>query len=172
MTSVMTQTGEFGGRLDNSASMRRPAARRSLTWGHFALLESLKRLLAKRAPDRYSRRWPRIAVEEHAHLKLSNGTQSSVVVNQLSVGGARVQSSMPLRAGDNIELEFGNGGANRQNITARIVYSLKENSGCFFACGLCFLGLQPRETQWIASFIAAEQARRRTTQPASDKSSS
>jgi hypothetical protein len=148
MTPVMTQRRLGGG---------------PLPWGHFALLESLKRFLTKRAPERYSRRWPRIAVEQPAQLKLPNGTQREVTVKQLSVGGARIQSAVPLRAGDDIELEMGPDAGGRQSIAARIVYTLRENSGYFFACGLCFLGLRPEETQWIASFIAAEQARRRAT---------
>lgn len=71
---------------------------------------------------------------------------------------------MPLRAGENVELQFDHGAAGRQSIVGRIVYSLKENSGYYFACGLCFLGLRAHETQWIAAYIAAEQARRRTPQ--------
>ena len=126
------------------------------------MFESLKRLLIKRAPERYSRRWPRIVVEEPAELRLPDGTQSSVIVSQLSVGGARVQSIVPLKAGDDIELQLDGGAEGRQSLGAHIVYSLKENSGFYFACGLCFFGLRPHETQWIATFIAAEQARRRT----------
>ena len=127
------------------------------------MLDSLKRLLLKRAPDRYSRRWPRVVIEEPAQVKLADGSDRPVIVNQLSIGGARVQTTVQLRAGDNIELQLDHGPEGRQSILARIVYSLKENSGYYFACGLCFLGLRPHETQWIAAFIAAEQARRRTT---------
>jgi PilZ domain len=168
MTSIMTQRGDLCGRLYNEAySSRRRAA--SISLGARALLESLKRLLVKRAPARYSRRWPRIAVEQPAHMRLSDGSDRPVIVNQLSVGGARVQSTVPLRAGDSIELQLDQGSDGRQNIVARIVYSLKENSGYYFACGLCFLGLRPHETQWIAAFIAAEQARRRATQSVADQ---
>jgi len=85
-----------------------------------------------------------------------------VIVNQLSVGGARIQTTAPLKAGENIELRFDHIDGQRQSVAARIVYSLKENPGYYFACGLCFLGLKPPETQWLAAFIAAEQARRRT----------
>lgn len=129
--------------------------------GIAALLDSLKRLLQRRAPDRYSRRWPRIEIEEPAQVKLSDGSDKPVIVNQLSVGGARVQTTVQLRPGDNIELQLDHGVEGRQSILARIVYTLRENSGYYFACGLCFLGLRPHETQWIATFIAAEQARRR-----------
>jgi len=134
------------------------------------LLDTLKRLLLKRPPDRYSRRWPRIAIAEPAQVRLPDGSDQPVIVNQLSVGGARVQTTMPLRAGDNIELEFDHGAGGRQSIIARIVYSLKENSGYYFACGLCFLGLRAHETQWIATYIAAEQSRRRATQTADQAS--
>lgn len=129
------------------------------------LLDSVKRLLQRRAPDRYSRRWPRIAVAEPAQVKLPNGDDKPVIVNQLSVGGARIQTSQPLKAGDDVELEFDYIDGRRQSIAARIVYSLRENPGYYFACGLCFLGLKPHETQWLAAFIAAEQARRRTAAP-------
>jgi hypothetical protein len=121
----------------------------------------LRRLFAKRAPERFSRRWPRIEVTEPASLKLPDGRDQMVIVNQLSVGGARVQTTVPLQAGDNIELKL-QGDIGGQSLMARIVYSLKEHSGYYFACGLCFLGLRPHETQWIVNFIAAEQARRRT----------
>src|SRR5579872_347972 len=133
--------------------------------GASRLLDSLKRLLLKRAPDRYSRRWPRLAIEEPAHVKLADGTDRPVIVNQLSVGGARLQTTVQLRAGDSVELQLDRGPDGRQSILARIVYSLRENSSYYFACGLCFLGLRPHETQWIAAFIASEQARRRTLQP-------
>ncbi len=128
------------------------------------MLDTLKRLLLKRAPDRYSRRWPRIAIAEPAQVKLPNGSDQPVIVNQLSVGGARVQTTVPLRAGDNVELQFDHGAGGSQSILARIVYSLRENSGYYFACGLCFLGLRAHETQWIATYIAAEQSRRRASQ--------
>lgn len=130
-------------------------------WSSCALLNSLKRLLLNRVPDRYSRRWPRLAVTEPAHLRLAGGTGQPVIVNQLSVGGARIQTSRPLRAGDNVELAFEHRASGNQNLIARIVYSCKENSGHYFACGLCFMGLAPHQAQWIASYIAAEQARRR-----------
>jgi len=126
------------------------------------LFDSVKRFLLRRAPDRYSRRWPRIAVAEPAQVKLQNGDDKPVIINQLSVGGARIQTTAPLKAGDSIELQFDHIEGQRQSVAARIVYSLKENPGYYFACGLCFLGLKPHETQWLASFIAAEQARRRT----------
>ncbi len=127
-----------------------------------ALFDSVKRLLVRRAPDRYSRRWPRVAMAEPAQVRLPNGDDKPVIVNQLSVGGARIQTTQPLKAGDNIELHFEQSPGQRQSVAARIVYSLKENPGYYFACGLCFLGLKPHETQWLAAFIAAEQARRRT----------
>ncbi|MBV8163918.1 MAG: PilZ domain-containing protein [Candidatus Eremiobacteraeota bacterium] len=95
-------------------------------------------------------------------MKLQTGDDKPVIVNQLSVGGARIQTTAPLRAGDNVELRFDHIGGKPQSVAARIVYSLRENPGYYFACGLCFLGLKPHETQWLASFIAAEQARRRT----------
>jgi hypothetical protein len=99
---------------------------------------------------------------EPAQVTLPNGDDKPVIVNQLSVGGARIQTTSPLKAGDNIELRFDQGAGGRQSVAARIVYSLKENPGYYFACGLCFLGLRPHETQWLAAFIAAEQGRRRT----------
>jgi hypothetical protein len=132
------------------------------------LLDSLKRLLLRRAPDRYSRRWPRVAVEEHAQVRLSDGSDKPVIVNQISVGGARVQTTVQLRPGDNIELQLDNGVDGSKSILARIVYTLRENSGYYFACGLCFLGLRPHETQWIAAFIASEQARRRASASGQD----
>lgn len=138
------------------------------------MFDSVKRLLLRRAPDRYSRRWPRIALAEPAQVKLSNGDGKPVIVNQLSVGGARIQTTQPLRAGDNVELQFDHAAGQLQSMAARIVYSLKENPGYYFACGLCFLGLKPHETQWLAAFIAAEQVRRRgdaaqsALQPGSD----
>jgi len=125
------------------------------------VFDSVKRLFARRAPDRYSRRWPRIAVAEPAEVKLPTGDGKPVIVNQLSVGGARIQTTAPLKAGENIELRFEHIDGQRQSVAARIVYSLKESPGYYFACGLCFLGLKPHETQWLAAFIAAEQARRR-----------
>ena len=123
----------------------------------------MKRLFARRAPDRYSRRWPRIAIAEPAEVKLPNGDGKPVIVNQLSVGGARIQTTAPLKAGENIELRFDHIDGQRQSVAARIVYSLKENPGYYFACGLCFLGLKAPETQWLAAFIAAEQGKRRTS---------
>ncbi len=125
------------------------------------MFDSVKRLFLRRAPDRYSRRWPRIAVAEPAQVKVSGGDGKPVIVNQLSVGGARIQTTAPLKAGDNVELEFDHLEGKRQSLAARIVYSLRENPGYYFACGLCFLGLKPHETQWLAAFIAAEQGRRR-----------
>jgi hypothetical protein len=130
--------------------------------GALHVFDSVKRLWQRRAPDRYSRRWPRVAIAEPAQVKLPNGDDKPVLVNQLSVGGARIQTTQPLKAGDSIELQFDHIAGKRQSIAARIVYSLKENPGYYFACGLCFLGLKPHETQWLAAFIAAEQARRRT----------
>jgi hypothetical protein len=130
--------------------------------GALAVFDSVKRLLQRRAPDRYSRRWPRVAIAEPAQVKLPNGDDKPVLVNQLSVGGARIQTTQPLKPGESIELQFDHIEGKRQSIAARIVYSLKENPGYYFACGLCFLGLKPHETQWLAAFIAAEQARRRT----------
>jgi PilZ domain len=132
------------------------------------LLDGLKRLLQRRAPDRYSRRWPRIVIEEPAQVRLPDGSDKPVIVNQLSVGGARVQTTVQLRPGDNIELQLDHGDEGRRSILARIVYTLRENSGYYFACGLCFLGLRPHETQWIAAFIAAEQARRRAAGTGTD----
>jgi hypothetical protein len=126
------------------------------------VFDSVKRLFARRAPDRYSRRWPRIAVAEPAEVKLPSGDGRPVIVNQLSVGGARIQTTAPLKPGENIELRFDHIDGQRQSVAARIVYSLKENPGYYFACGLSFLGIKPHETQWLAAFIAAEQARRRT----------
>ncbi len=99
---------------------------------------------------------------EPAQVKLPNGDDKPVIVNQLSVGGARIQTTAPLKAGDSVELHFDQIAGERQSVAARIVYSLKENPGYYFACGLAFLGLKPHETQWLASFIAAEQARRRS----------
>ncbi len=131
----------------------------------------MKRLLLRRAPDRYSRRWPRIAIAEPAQVKLPNGDDKPVIVNQLSVGGARIQTTQPLKAGDNVELRFDHVTGQRQSVAARIVYSLKENPGYYFACGLCFLGLKPHETQWLAAFIAAEQARRRAAVDESSEAS-
>jgi hypothetical protein len=125
------------------------------------LFDSVKRFLLRRAPERYSRRWPRIAVAEPAQVKLQSGDDKPVIVNQLSVGGARIQTTAPLRAGDNVELRFDHIDGRPQSVAARIVYSLRENPGYYFACGLCFLGLRPHETQWLAAFIAAEQGRRR-----------
>jgi hypothetical protein len=127
------------------------------------LFDSVKRLFARRAPDRYSRRWPRVAVAEPAEVKLPNGDGKPVIVNQLSVGGARIQATAPLKAGESIELHFDHIDGQRQSVAARIVYSLKENPGYYFACGLSFLGLRPHETQWLAAFIAAEQSKRRTS---------
>jgi PilZ domain len=124
------------------------------------MFDSVKRLFARRASERYSRRWPRIAVAEPAEVTLPNGDGKPVIVNQLSIGGARIQTTTPLKPGENIELRLDQGGK-RQSVAARIVYSLKENPGYYFACGLCFLGLKPHETQWLAAFIASEQARRR-----------
>ena len=129
------------------------------------MLESLKRLLSKRAPDRYSRRWPRLSLEESAKMMLWDGRQQSVILNQLSVGGARVQSSVPLRPGENIELQFGEAQSGHHNVPARIVYSLKEPAGFHFACGLCFMGVDARQAQQIAAYIAAHQAQRRNIQP-------
>ncbi|MDQ6767596.1 MAG: PilZ domain-containing protein [Candidatus Eremiobacteraeota bacterium] len=129
--------------------------------GVIALFDSVKRFLARRPPDRYSRRWPRIAIAEPAQVRLPNGDDKPVIVNQLSVGGARIQSTQPLKAGENIELQFDGIAGQRQSVAARIVYSLKENPGYYFACGLCFLGLRPHETQWLAAYIAAQQTRRR-----------
>ena len=125
------------------------------------VFDTVKRLLQRRAPDRYSRRWPRIALAEPAHVKLSNGDGKPVIVNQLSVGGARIQTTAPLKPGDNIELQFDDYEGHRQSLAARIVYSLKENTSYYFGCGLCFLGLRPHETQWLAAFIASERARHR-----------
>ena len=125
------------------------------------MFDSVKRLLLRRAPDRYSRRWPRIAVAEPAQVRTPSGDDKPVIVNQLSVGGARIQTTAALRAGDNVELKFDHIEGRRQSIAARIVYSLRENPGYYFACGLCFLGLKPHETQWLAAYIAAEQGRRR-----------
>src|SRR5579864_4926509 len=129
--------------------------------GTLNVFDSVKKLFARRAPDRYSRRWPRVAVDEPAEVKLPNGDGKAVIVNQLSLGGARIQTTIPLKAGENIELRLEHGDGTRRSVVARIIYSLKENPGYYFACGLCFLGLKPHETQWLAALIAAEQARRR-----------
>jgi PilZ domain len=128
------------------------------------LLNSFKRLLLKRAPERYSRRWPRLGIAEPAQIRLPNGTNQPIIINQLSVGGARIQTPVPLRAGDNIELQFDHGEGGPQSLLGRIVYSCKETSSAYFGCGLCFLGLHSRESQWLAAYIAAEQAKRRAAQ--------
>ncbi len=132
--------------------------------GYCALFDSVKRRLLKRAPERYSRRWPRVAIAEPAHVKLSSGEDKPVIVNQLSVGGARIQTTAALRAGDDVELQFDHGAGGRQSLAARIVYALRENPGYYFACGLCFLGLKAQQAQWIVAYIAAEQAGRRAAE--------
>ena len=82
------------------------------------MFDSVIRLFARRRPDRYSRRWPRIAVAEPAQVKLPNGDGKPVIVNQLSVGGARIQTTAPLKAGENIELRFDHIDGRRQSVAA------------------------------------------------------
>lgn len=121
----------------------------------------MRKLLLRRQPERFSRRWPRIAISEPAQIKMENGDDKRVIVNQLSVAGARIQTTVPLRAGDYLKLSLNNGTPVPPSVAARIIYSLRDNPGPYFACGLCFLGLAPHETQWLIAYIAAEQARRR-----------
>lgn len=130
------------------------------------MLDSLlKKLLQRRSPQRYSRRWPRIALSQAAQVRLSNGLGQAVVVNQLSVAGARIQSESALREGDNVELRLGEApsatAAGECSLLARIVYSCKERDGYYFGSGLCFLGLAPSDAAWLAAYISAQQARRR-----------
>jgi len=139
---------------------------------HRALFDSVRRLLLRRAPEQFSRRWPRVAIAEPAQVRLPNGGGKPVIINQLSVGGARIQVGAQLKEGDDVELQFDDGAEGRQSLAARIIYSLRENPGQYFACGLCFLGLKAHQAQWIAAYIAAQQARRRAAQAESTSSSS
>jgi hypothetical protein len=128
---------------------------------HRVLFESVIKLF-RRSPEHYSRRWPRVSIAEPAKVLQPGGDDKPVIVLQLSLGGARIQTSTQLRAGDDVELQFDHGAGGNQSIAARVVYSFKESSGYYFACGLCFLGLKTHQAQWIAGYMAAEQARRRS----------
>jgi PilZ domain len=131
---------------------------------HRALFDTMRKLLLKRSPEQYSRRWPRVQIAEPASVLLPGGEAKPVIVLQLSLGGARIQTSAQFPAGTELELQFDHGAGGRQTVPAVVVYAFRENPGYYFACGLCFLGLKQEQGQWISNYIAAEQTRRRTSE--------
>ena len=123
------------------------------------MLDSLlKVVFGKRAS--YTRRWPRLLMTEPARLSLPDGRQVPVMLVQLSVGGARIQSSVRLIPGQTVILSVDIGLGLRHDITAQTLHVRKEQRGFYYVCGLCFVDIDPEKIRSIATYITDEQQRR------------
>lgn len=119
----------------------------------------LKAVFGKRSA--YTRRWPRLIMTEPARLSLPDGRELQIMLVQLSVGGARLQSSVRLKPGETVILSVDVGLGVKHDITAQVLHVYKEPRGFYYVSGLCFVDIDADKIHSIASYIAEEQVRRR-----------
>ena len=98
---------------------------------------------------------------EPARISLPDGRDLPVMLVQLSVGGARIQSSVRLIPGQTIILAVDIGLGLRHDITAQVLHVRKEQRGFYHVCGLQFVDIDAEKIRNIATFIGDEQQRRR-----------
>jgi len=126
-----------------------------------SVLDSLWNVIFKNKRPGYTRRWPRLLTTEPARLSLEGGIEVPTLVIQLSVGGARVESSTRLEEGDVVVLSVDMGLGAAHDIEAKVVHANKEDRGSYI-CGLSFVNLDADQVKHIAKYISDEQQRRRS----------
>lgn len=128
--------------------------------GSHTVLDSFFKAVFGKRPN-YTRRWPRLIMTEPAKLSLADGRELAVMLVQLSVGGARLQSSVRLTPGQTVILSVDMGLGLKHDITAQVLHVRKETRGFYFLSGLCFVDIDPEKIRNIATYISDEQQRRR-----------
>lgn len=123
--------------------------------------DSVRKLFGRTKPViRLPRRWPRLLMSEPVTLLYDRGERQSMMLKQLSAGGARVQSAGPLRPHAQVTLALDLGAALRSNIEAEVMYSQRDRHGLHFNTGLRFLHIGHEGVHEIARYIEEEQKRR------------
>jgi c-di-GMP-binding flagellar brake protein YcgR len=124
------------------------------------MLDSLRRFFSNGQPHSYVRRWQRIVMSEPARVLLQDGDTRPVMLTQLGAGGARISLPQRLRPGDLVQLDFNVGVAERRQMTALVVHSMKDERAFQWMCGLSFVEVEPKGDRRIAEFVEEEQRRR------------
>jgi len=126
--------------------------------------DSLRKLFGGRKPAmRLPRRWPRLLMSEPVTLLYDRGERRSMMLQQLSARGARVQSAGPSAPHAQVVLALDLGAGLRSNLEAEVVYSQRDRQALHFNNGLRFLHIGHEGVPEIACYIEEEQARRRGT---------
>ena len=129
-----------------------------------SFFDSIRKMFGVGKPDiRLPRRWPRILMTEPCFLAFDKGERQAVMLKQLSAGGARIQSSNPVRQHARVQLALDFGANLRQNLDAEVMYSQRDAAGLHFNCGLRFLHIGHEGVPEIAAYIEEEQRRRQGT---------
>lgn len=102
---------------------------------------------------------------EPVRLALADGREIPAMLVQLSVGGARLQSTVRLKPGESVILSVEIGLGLKHDITARVLHVRQEPKGFYYTSGLCFIDIDPLKIRSIAAYIADEQQRRRQGLP-------
>jgi len=108
---------------------------------------------------RLPRRWPRIVMTETCFV-VDNNERRSVMLKQLSAGGARVQSSNPLKQHSRVQLAIDLGQGLRISLDTEVMYSQRDAQGLHFNSGLRFLNIGHEGVPEISRYIEEEQRRR------------
>ena len=129
-----------------------------------SIFDSLRNLFGSGKPEiRLPRRWPRILMTEPAAVIMDRGERQSVMLKQLSAGGARVQSPNVLRPHAKVQLALDFGAVLRTTVDAEIMYSSRDAQGLHYNSGLRFLHIDHAGVPEVAVYIEEEQKRRRGT---------
>jgi len=100
-------------------------------------------------------------MSEPARLSIEGSPPRTAMLEQLCAGGAIVLVAERLAPGAHVTLDFKTGaGEQMHQLSALVVHALKEDRGFNWRCGLCFVGVDPQETQRLADFVDAERRRR------------
>jgi hypothetical protein len=125
------------------------------------MFDALRSVLTGGRGSRRARRWYRMIMTEPARLTLRSGEVRSVIVTQLSAGGARVTSAKPLHKGQPVRFDLLLG-TRPHGVDAEVVHGARDGRGLQWHIGLRFTGVGAAGDQAIAEFLTQEQRRRET----------
>lgn len=129
-----------------------------------SFFDSLRKLFGGGKPNiRMPRRWPRILMTEPVSVMFNPSDRQSVMLKQLSAGGARIQSPNSLRSQTQVQLVLDFGAILHKTVDAEIMYCQRDAQGLHFNCGLRFLHIGHEGVPEIAFYIEEEQKRRKGT---------
>jgi hypothetical protein len=125
------------------------------------MFDALRNVLTGGLGSRRARRWYRMVMTEPARLTLRSGEVRSVIVTQLSAGGARVTSAKPLHKGQPVRIDLFLG-TRPHGMDAEVVHASRDGRSLQWHIGLRFTGVGAAGDQSVAEFLAHERRRRET----------